>query len=548
MRPFRLALIPAAALVAFAGQASAVTFQSDSVSGNFDSTVSVGTGIRTRSPSCSLVIANPTGPDAPAGCIAPTSGLGDQGDLNYEKWHPFTTYVKGSHELLLKMPDDFSFLGRVNWLRDFSATDTSGITSASATTGDPAVTDGLSPSARKDLRFKARLLDFWVSKTFTVGDEQARLRVGNQVISWGESLFIPGGINSTNAVDVMRLSQPGTQLKEAILPAPMVSLASGLGGGMNVEGYVQTNWNASYMPPTGSYWSNVNGLGNGDSAYGLTTVKPRNTPQWGLALRYQPEGTQLNLGLYGMSYNDKSPQFSANIRGTGAVGWTYAQDRKLVGVSANFPVGDWAVGSELSWRPKDAVSLNTNSGCTSQNGNCWVDLDKFQWNLTGLFSATPSNAQGMLEALHADTATLLAELVVIDYPGLHQTYGADTVAAGGWGWGQLTNSSAAQRPVGTKVSDGFNFDFSWVYDGTLIKGWQVVPEVFFFQAVSGRTPNVAGTFMSGARSANFTVSFIQNPAKWQAAVNYAIFRGGSSSFDQPYRDRDFIGINLSRNF
>ena len=548
MRLFRLALLPAAVLGACAGDADAFTFRNDGLSGNFDSTLSVGTGIRTRGPSCGLVLAEPTGPGAPSGCSAPSSGLGDQGDLNYASGHPFTTYLKGSHELLLKMPADISFLGRVNWLRDFSATDTTGITSASPATGGPAVTGGLSPSARKDLRFKVRLLDFWVSKTFAVGDQQARLRVGNQVISWGESLFIPGGINSTNAVDLMRLSQPGTQLKEAILPAPMVSLASGLGGGVNVEGYVQTHWNANEMPPTGGYWSDVNGLGNGDSAYGLTTVKPRHTPQWGVALRYQPEGTQLNLGLYGMSYDDKGPQFSANLRGSGAAGWTYAENRKLLGISANFPVGDWAIGSELSYRPKDAVSLNTNAGCTSQNGNCWVDKTKLQWNLTGLFSASPSNARLMLDALHADTATLLAEFVVIDYPGLAKTYGSDTVAAGGWGWGQLTDPGAPARPVGTKVSDGVNFDFSWVYDGTLLQGWQVVPEVFFFQALGGRTPNVAGTFMGGARSANFTVSFIQNPAKWQLAVNYAIFRGGHSPFDQPYRDRDFVGINVSRNF
>ena len=55
------------------------------------------------------------------------------------------------------------------------------------------------------------------------------MRAGNQVISWGESLFLPGGLNSTNAIDIMRLSQPGTQLKEVFLPAPMISFASGLG-------------------------------------------------------------------------------------------------------------------------------------------------------------------------------------------------------------------------------------------------------------------------------------------------------------------------------
>lgn len=542
-------LLAIAALAVYGDRANAMTFGTEDITGSLDSTISVGTGVRTGNPSCGLILSGATGTGAPAGCLAPTSALGDQGNLNYGKGDRFTTFLKGTHELLLKMPsEDLTFMTRVLWTRDFSATQTTGFSSA-ANPGPPAVTDGLSDAARKDLEFKARLLDFWVSKSFNIGDQRARIRVGNQVISWGESLFLPGGINSTNAVDLMKLSQPGTQLKEAILPAPMASFATGLGHGLNFEAYVQSHWNADYFPPTGSYWSDVNGLGKGDTAYGLVTTKARNGGQWGASLRYQPEGTQINLGLYAMNYHDKAPSFSTNINNTGIAGWTYPEDRKLFGVSANFPVGDWAVGTELSYRPRDAVPLNgAVSGCASQNGNCWVDNHKVQAALTGLYSATPSNAKGLLNLLKADTATLMVEGVAIYYPGLKQTYGGDPISAGAWGWGQETNPLGTPRPEGTKTSYGYNFDFSWVYDGTLIPGWQVVPEVYYFQALKGRTPNGAGTFMEGAKSANFTISFIQNPATWQVAINYAKFWGGSSVFDQPYRDRNFVGLTASRNF
>jgi hypothetical protein len=499
-----------------------------------------------KNPDCNLVVSGASGNGAPAGCLAPTSALGDQGDLNYAKGDRFTTYLKGSHELLLKMPSDFTFLGRVNWIRDFSATDTTGDVSA---TTPPALTDGLADDARKDLRFKARLLDLWVSKTFQVGDQQARVRVGNQVISWGESLFLPGGINSTNAIDVMRLSQPGTQLKEVFLPAPIASVATGLGKGLNAEAYVQAKWNGNYLPPTGSYWSVANGLGKGHDAYGLVEVKPRDGGQWGAALRWQPEGTQLNLGLYAMNYHDKAPNFSINAGGPGVIGWRYAEDRKLYGISANFPVGDWAVGTELSYRPKDAVSLNSAvSGCASQNGNCWVDEKRFQWHLTGLLSITPNTAGYVLKALGADTATLMAETVVIRYPHLQQTYGGDPVSAGAWGWGQEFDVNGTPEAVGTRTSWGYNFDFSWTYDGTVIPGWQVTPEIYYFQAVKGRTPNSVALFMEGAKSVNFILNLVQNPANWQASVNFAHFYGGSRVFDQPLRDRDFVGLTLSRNF
>ena len=546
----RFALKPAVllALAAGAGAAQATTFENGDIRGNFDSTVSAGLGLRLKSPSCGLVVQGGTGANVPAGCLAPTAALGDQGNLNYGKNDLFARYLKGSHELLVKMPNDFTFLGRVNWVADGSSTSTTGISSAT-TPPPPAVTDGLSDDARRDLKFKARLLDFWVSKSFQVGEQQARVRVGNQVISWGESLFLPGGINSTNAVDIMRLSQPGTQLKEAVLPAPIVSVSSGLGNGLNAEAYVQSAWNASYFPPTGSYWSTVNGLGKGHDAYGLAEVKPRKGGQWGAALRYQPEGTKLNLGAYAIAFHDKTPNFSVNINNTGGVGWTYAQDRRLYGISANFPVGDWAIGTELSYRPMDAVALNVAStGCSSQNGNCWVDEKRYQWHLTALLSLSPSTGAGLLHLLGADTATLLAEAVVIRYPNLKQSYGGDPISAGGWGWGQETNPAGPPVPMGSKTSAGFNFDFSWVYDGTLIPGWQVVPEVYYFRALSGRTPNASALFMKGASSANFTVSFIQNPATWQVAVNYGKFWGGSAPFDQPYRDRDYFGAVLSRNF
>ena len=81
------------------------------------------------------------------------------------------------------------------------------------------------------------------------------------------------------------------------------------------------------------------------------------------------------------------------------------------------------------------------------NGNCYVNEKKLQWHVTGMLSLTPSEYGGILNALGgADTATLLAEAVVVRYPNLKRFYGADPVAAGGWGWGQEFN------PAGTPES------------------------------------------------------------------------------------------------
>ncbi len=530
-----------AALLGYIGSAAAFTFETESVSGSFDSTISMGMGIRAQSPDCGLVVRGATGSGAPSGCTT-IAGVGDQGNINYAKGDAFTTYLKGTHELLVKLPDDWKFMGRVSWLKDFSASNTTGYVSAA--TGPNGYTTSLSDEARDDLKFKARVLDLWVSKEFSIGEQRARVRVGNQVISWGESLFLPGGINQTNAMDIMRLSQPGTQLKEVFLPAPIVSFATGLGNGVNVEAYVQAKWNDNYFPPTGSYWSQLNGLGKGDAAYGIPKRNAKNSGQYGAAVRWQPADTQLNLGFYAMAYHDKAPQLSL----TNGFEWVFAEDRKMFGISANAPVGDWSIGTELSFRPKDAVSLNPNpTGCAGTGGRCWVDEQKYQWHLTGMLSMSPGDYGGILKALgNASTATLMVEGVATYYPKLKKFYNGEMVSAGVWGWGQEFSGGTAE-PVGDKLSAGYNLDFSWVYDGNLIPGWQVIPEIYFFHAVSGRTPNSSALFMEGAKSANFMVNFVQNPANWQIGVNYAKFWPGKRVFDQPYADRDFFGITLSRN-
>lgn len=549
MRPFNKLMSSASVLSVLAASASAAQFtlgdQKD-LRGSFDSTITLGTGLRTARQSPDLITGGNTG--GPAGQQDYPFGVGDQGDLNYARGDFFTQYLKGSHELLIELSRDTKFMARANWLKDWAAPQTSGYLSTTPTSTP--LEDGFASDARKDARFKARLLDFWVSKSIQTGDQVTRFRLGNQVISWGESLFLPGGINSTNAVDIQRLSQPGTQLKEAVLPAPMLSVASGLGHGLNVEAYLQFRWNKSYFPPTGTYWSTSNGLGLGHEAYGLAEKNAKKTGQWGVSLRWQPADVSANFGIYALNYHDKTPNFTYRLADAGhAGGWTYLEDRRLYGVSGNFGVGDWALGTELSYRPRDAVALNGLGSCNGLT-DCWVEEKRYQWHGTALFSATPSNAKGLLDLLGASTATLMLEAVAVSYPTLQQTYnnGSDYVAAGGWFWTDNPGHAGNLKSMGSKTSWGYNVDFSWVYDGSLIPGWQLTPEIYLFHAVNGRTPNGSGQFMKGAKSVNFIMTFAQNPATWQFGFNYAKFWGGETVLDQPLRDRDFVGAYISRNF
>ncbi|AQV94422.1 DUF1302 domain-containing protein [Cupriavidus necator] len=587
------------------GAARAVEIKGETVYGSFDSQITTGLAMRAHQVDCQRV-----GDPNASGCGGNVNtgqfSNQDNGDLNYRKGDLFAAYVKGTHELLLNFPEDIKFMARGTWLLDAAASHTA--------------RSDLTSDARDQVARDVRLLDLWVSKGFNIGDQSARVRLGNQVINWGESIFGLGGINSTNALDIQKLLVPGTQLKEAVLPAPMLSFATGLGNGLNMEAYYQFQWNSSRLPPVGTYFSTTDNLGRGMEPFNISTTNPnftgtdataiarsrnqgtiqqvqqginqglfagppyntfgvpfenngsaRSQGQYGLAFHYKPPGTQLDLGAYVMNYHDKLPVLG--VRANDTLHLDYLNDRKLYGISANFPVGEWAVGWELSYRPHDAVALTAcygpngpldliSNGTTGVDCQQWIDRKRFQMHLTGLLAITPSSSTGfLLRGLGADAGTFTNELVAIYFPGVNsnsryfRTAGGTTVmqapAAGLVPWADNSTTGTLGYPVtaakGTSLSMGYTADFNWTYDGTLIPGWQVTPGVTFSWSFMGYTPTGMANYMQGAKSANLYVLFNQNPTKWQAGLNYTLY-WGANPLAQPLGDRSFVGAFLTRNF
>ena len=422
--------------------AYAFQFEAGSVRGSLDSTLTAGFGKRVEGRECS----HHGDQSTPCGADANTAvwGNGDDGNLNYDKGDLFTTHLKGSHELLLSFPDEWKFMGRVGWLYDFVADDTA--------------RTPLDGDAKQAVGQYVRLYDLWVSKEFDLGERGGRVRFGNQVVSWGESLFMIGGINSNVAMDLQRLSSPGVQLKEAFLPSPALSVAANLGSGVNVEAYYQFQWKPYSFPPAGTYFSQSDFFDKGrdsliyftpdaasrirtpgDPLYGMTLAaartamlnageaipvdaddEPGDSGQFGVSLKYRPEGMDVDLGLYYQRFHDKTPNlqyWNAN----GAARMYFLEDRELYGISANTSVGNWAVGAELSYRPEDAVSLGAcqdiGFGSPDQCDGS-IDEERYQFHLTGILSLTPGDHGWFLDLMGAQTGTFLGEAVAIAYPGV----------------------------------------------------------------------------------------------------------------------------------
>jgi hypothetical protein len=566
------------ALSLSAGMAHAFQFEvSDDIKGSLDTTVTAGFGIRLVQPNAGMV-GDPQ--FSPVANVFQWSN-GDNGNLNFRKGDPFATYLKLTPELLLQLPDRFKFMARGTFLYDFMAAETH--------------RTPLENSAEVQVARNYRLLDLWLSKEFDIAGQTARIRAGNQVVSWGESIFGVGGINQTNALDIQKLLTPGTQLKEAVVPSPMISFATGLGKGVNMEAYYQFTWQRNILPPVGTYFSAGDILGNGKNPLFISAInpnfggpdaaadptlsnsivvpvlddkKPKNSGQFGVAFHYKPEGTALDLGIYAMNYHEKFPVLNNTLAGPQ---WTYLENRQLYGVSANFPVGNWAVGFETSYRPKDAVAL---TGCFAPGQpldftsavpvNCpgWVDERKIQSHLTALLALSPAEHGWFLDLVHADTGNVTFELVDIYYPNLKQNYvsvkdGQVVVQGPSAGYGFWMNGATVPvlghqgvGVVGTKNSLGYTLDFNVVYDGSIIPGWQVIPGCTFTHSVAGDTPTFFANYLEGAMSTNVYLLFNMNPATWQAGINYANYFGGRGNdhLRQPLGDRDFFGGFVSYNF
>ncbi len=189
------------------------------------------------------------------------SSNGDAGNLNYDRGDMFSSLFKGLHELSISK-DNIGLFTRFMYFYDFALMD-----------GDRAYTNPVSgqrvdPCADDDARDLAcrdiRLLDAYVYGNFSFNDgmNPVTVKVGQQVLSWGESTLIQHGINIT-PIDVGVARAPGAELKEAYIPVGMAVLNIGLTDNLSTELFYQYEWVNSYLPVPGSYFSTNDFAGEG---------------------------------------------------------------------------------------------------------------------------------------------------------------------------------------------------------------------------------------------------------------------------------------------
>lgn len=371
-----LATVVGAVLASYAGGAAALDWELDNgATINWNTTLSVGSSWRASDPAKQLYT------KADGALIGKTNGIagnhaGDIGDLNYAKGDIISMPFKLITDVEFKK-GKFGFLVRAkawydqalennsvrigNGANGFNGTITPGPEGPSlpycfpnvSTTAQLLQCIPLSPpgqnvwpkKALSDYGFSAEqkfsnvyLLDAYVYDSVAVGDTDLQMRLGNQVINWGESVFIQG-VNQFNPIDVPAARRAGAELKEVLLPVWAAYINWGLPVG-SLEAFYQLKWNATAVDTCDTYWSGGHGAISvspghcatltattyssswgpvpqfGSEVFGQATGQyvplvhgqdASNTGQYGLAFRVPVEKLDTEFGLYWENIHARTP-------------------------------------------------------------------------------------------------------------------------------------------------------------------------------------------------------------------------------------------------
>ncbi|MBU2678173.1 MAG: DUF1302 domain-containing protein, partial [Gammaproteobacteria bacterium] len=245
---------------------------------------------------------------------------------------------------------------------------------------------------------------------FYIGENEAPLdvRLGRQVISWGESTFIQNGINTVNPIDVSAFRRPGAEIKEGLLPVSMLTFSAGVTDALSIEAFYQLEWEKTVIDACGTYFS-TNDVGatgcnvgtvsslisdrfnmlGGAFVTRLPDIEPDDDGQYGIGVRYFAEklaGSE--FGIYYINYHSRTPYLGGLTSSNPTLGGPpnapfipgdplggnpqyfaeFPEDIELFGASFATNFAGFAISGEVSYRPDYPVQINATEILTAALG------------------------------------------------------------------------------------------------------------------------------------------------------------------------------------
>jgi hypothetical protein len=400
-------------LALLSASAQAFTFGDGDFRGAFNTTLSVGGSWRMEGADNRFIAPgniNQTGlipGSAPAAYQGVASAsTGDDGNLNFGNGDMFSFVFKGLSDLDLSYKQVGLFT-RFKYWYDYALEEWD-VPHGNFPNGyvpDTPLSDSGMPELNKFSGIA--LLDLYFYTSFDVGSMPIDLRIGRQVVNWGESTFIQNGISVINPIDITALRRPGAELKEALLPVGMVFASVGLTNNLTMEAFYQFEWARTVADSCGTLFSTADPIIEGCDAitafnsltdqemigqvdFGPFNIpgsiyrndgddqEPSDTGQFGVSFKYYAE--QLNateFGFYFINYHSRLPFLGAvmgntsvddsllgapllnSTAGQATYVLQFPEDIQLYGLSMNTNIGGWSVGGEISYRPNMPIDINT---------------------------------------------------------------------------------------------------------------------------------------------------------------------------------------------
>lgn len=331
--PFKVSALAAA--IAAAGVATPVYALFDYEEGDFkvqmDANVSIGAGWRADDLDYRYVgNANATAAFLdgrnPNNYRQPDTSSIDNADQNWKKGSTYSEVVRAVVDVEMNYKNYGAFV-RGRTFYDHRIIHGDGVTDRATFYPNP--DNGNSYEPVQSTGTGGEILDAFVWGDWWVADRPLNVRLGKQVISWGEGLFFANGINTINPVDVNALLAPGSELKEALIPVESLFGSFGITDNLSVEAFYQFKWRETQAPDCGTFFSTSDLVGPGCYAGfyagGLEAGAPSSQyvrlprgndiegsddDQYGLALRYLIEPIGTEVAFYHIRYNSRLPVVS----------------------------------------------------------------------------------------------------------------------------------------------------------------------------------------------------------------------------------------------
>lgn len=394
-----------------------------------------------------------------------------------------------------------------------------------------------------------RLLDAYVFGNFALDDSKfLSLKAGRHLVAWGESLFWPNISQGQAPVDAAKFNVPGTEAKDAYLPAGQVSFNFSLNHHVTFTGFWQYEWEETLLNPVGDFFGS-DFFGPGSQYYRFKPgplssstalsyageVKPDDDGQWGIGVRFNPD-FNTEIGLYHYRYHDRTPSLfidstgvteyssAPNLRktGGGTYQFRYFDDIKLTGVSLSTKIADAVqIGADISLRDGAPVTLTNDAPTTGEI---------LQSNFNAIYVIGPS--------FLAQQTTFMGEFVnqrIQDVDTLYVTGGEPR-----------DNGSFDQFKSDTQSKSSSLFGAGIYLDyPSVAQGWDLATSAVW-------TQNIAGSGIQGfgrdekrlTLGADFT--YLSNFTAGATLVNFL----SSANIDKGrvMSDRDHVALNFKYTF